>query len=535
LKLVAGVVVADRFRLERQLGQGGMGEVWLAHHIGLDIPCALKFIHAHAASSTEVRERFEREARGAAQLRSPNVVQILDHGVWEHTPYIAMELLEGEDLSRRLKRQGMIDIPEIVAIVNQVARALTRARAAGLVHRDLKPANIFLVKDDDREIAKVLDFGVAKSVTPGGPSESRTETGALLGTPFYMSPEQAQGTKLVDYRSDLWALGVITFQCLTGQLPFHSAALGDLLVKIIVAPIPRPSEIAPVPPEFDAWWDRASARDPAERFQSARELAEALALALGVTRDRDDSWADTSRKSPVPAPSEAPSPMVPVAQEGTAATAAERLPPPDKALQVSMIAAAGGAPPRASRAPLVVGGVLAAFGLGAVGVAAVMVRPPTRDVGPAGAAASAAASEEVRPAVTSTSVQATSTAASAQAGQQASRATATNAGPAAPHPKAPAVAAPTGTNLGVGAACASASQCVSGFCVDAVCCDSACTSRCMACTGAKKFTGNDRGSCGYISGGEDPDHECGAGQRCTGMGQCATMSREQIKALTGHP
>jgi serine/threonine-protein kinase len=295
LNLVAGIVVADRFRLERPLGQGGMGAVWLAQHMGLDVPCAVKFIHAESAASPEIRARFEREAKSAAQLRSPNVVQILDHGIWEGAPYIAMEYLEGEDLAARLRTRGRLDARETAAVASQVARALARAHAAGLVHRDLKPANIFLVRDDDREIAKVLDFGVAKSAAMAmGVSDSKTKTGALLGTPYYMSPEQAQGTKVVDHRSDLWALGVVVYQCITGQLPFQSEALGDLFMKIIVQPLPVPSHVAPVPPGFDAWWARCSARDPDQRFQSAKELADALALSLGLTGNTAGDFALTA-------------------------------------------------------------------------------------------------------------------------------------------------------------------------------------------------------------------------------------------------
>jgi serine/threonine-protein kinase len=287
LNLVAGTVIADRFRLVRPLGQGGMGEVWLADHISLDIPCAIKFIFAETAKDEELRARFDREAKIAAQIRSPHVVQILDNGVFHGAPYIAMELLEGEDLAQRLERLGRLDPQATAAIVAQVARALTKAHAAGLVHRDLKPANIFLVRDDDREIAKVLDFGIAKSSTlnlgPGG--LSATKTGSLLGTPVYMSPEQAQGTKTVDHRTDLWALGVVTFECLTGRLPFDSAALGDLFMKIMVEPLPVPSRIAPLPASFDAWWARAAARYPDQRFQSAKELVDGLNQAFGLTGD----------------------------------------------------------------------------------------------------------------------------------------------------------------------------------------------------------------------------------------------------------
>jgi serine/threonine protein kinase len=287
MQLVENLVVAGRFRLNRLIGRGGMGSVWQATHLGLDIPCAVKFIEGEFAGLAEAQARFEREAKAAAQLRSPHVVQILDHGVWENTPYIAMELLEGEDLGKRLTKLGTLPMPEINTIIQQVARALTKAHQAGIVHRDLKPDNIFLVRDDDREIVKVLDFGIAKKNSTGLDTGNNTKTGAMLGTPYYMSPEQAQGTKGVDWRSDLWSLAVIVFQMVTGRLPFESEALGDLLVKIIVAPVPLPSQVASVPPQFDRWWQRAADREPARRYQSAKEFADALAMTLGQSTVTD--------------------------------------------------------------------------------------------------------------------------------------------------------------------------------------------------------------------------------------------------------
>jgi serine/threonine-protein kinase len=281
MQLAADIVVAERFKLIRQLGQGGMGSVWLATHLGLDIPCAVKFIEGEFAQMAEAQSRFEREAKAAASLRSPHVVQILDHGIWDGTPYIAMELLDGEEFGKRLHRLGRMQPNEVVRIIGEVGRALTKAHAVGIVHRDLKPENIYLVKDDDREIAKVLDFGIAKA-TNNAIEGSSTKTGAMLGTPYYMSPEQAQGVKAVDHRSDLWSLGVIVFQALTGKLPFESEALGDLLVRIIVAPIPMPSEyVKDLPPTFDQWWAKASQREPSMRFQSSKEFCESLSAVFG--------------------------------------------------------------------------------------------------------------------------------------------------------------------------------------------------------------------------------------------------------------
>ncbi len=275
------MVVAERYRLEEILGRGGMGSVWRARHLSLDTPCAIKFIDGEAGDAAELRVRFEREAKAAAQLRSPNVVQVLDHGVWSGTPYLVMELLDGEDLATRLARAGHLSPAETIAIARDVARALGRAHAAGIVHRDLKPENIFLVNDGDREIAKVLDFGIAKvhqTEALGGP---KTRTGSLIGTPHYMSPEQADGTRKVDHRSDVWSLGVIVIECLSGRKPFDSDALGDLLMRIMSRPIPTVADLGVSAGDgLEAWWARASARTAESRFQSAQELVTALVAAL---------------------------------------------------------------------------------------------------------------------------------------------------------------------------------------------------------------------------------------------------------------
>jgi eukaryotic-like serine/threonine-protein kinase len=290
-------IVAERFRLVRELGRGAMGAVWLAHHQALDIPCAVKFIAEQGAAIRELRLRFEREARAAAQIRSPHVVQILDHGVWQDHPYIAMEYLEGETLGARLAREGRLAPRFVARVVTQVARGLSKAHALGIVHRDLKPENLFLVRDDGGVTVKILDFGIAKSPGAAGANGSQTRTGALVGTPCYMSPEQADGTKPVDFRCDLWSLGVIAYRCIVGQLPFESEALGDLLMKIMHRPIPIPSHAAPDLPEaFDAWWARASERDPARRFQSAGALADALSEALGQRIEpREEEEEEVSR------------------------------------------------------------------------------------------------------------------------------------------------------------------------------------------------------------------------------------------------
>jgi serine/threonine protein kinase len=288
MELAENVVVAGKFRLIRMIGRGGMGSVWEATHLALDIPCAVKFIEGDFANVPEMQARFQREAKAAAALRSPNVVQILDHDIWEGMPYIAMELLDGEELSKRIARVGALSPAETNVVLGQVCRALGKAHAQGIIHRDLKPDNLFLVRDEDREIVKILDFGIAKSKNPNLDIGGNTKTGAMLGTPYYMSPEQAQGNKSIDGRADLWALGVIAYECVTGQRPFESDALGDLLMQIMVKPLPMPSQLRPgLPQAFDAWFAKACARDPKDRFQSAKELSEALAAAAGQATTTD--------------------------------------------------------------------------------------------------------------------------------------------------------------------------------------------------------------------------------------------------------
>jgi len=280
-------LVAGKYKLTRLLGRGGMGAVWEGTHTSLGTHVAVKFIDAEYAESPEARSRFENEARAAAKLRSKHVVEVYDHGLTEDgRPFIVMEYLQGEPLDKRLDRLGRLPAKDTAHILLQVCRALTKAHAANIVHRDLKPENVFLVWDDDEgmDVAKVVDFGIAKFTDASMGSSSSTRTGSVLGTPYYMSPEQARGLRNVDYRSDLWSVAVIAYRCIVGTLPFEGEAVGDLLVKLCTAPIPVPSQIAPdVPPGFDAWLAKALSREPAQRFSSAAQLAESLAAVCGLS------------------------------------------------------------------------------------------------------------------------------------------------------------------------------------------------------------------------------------------------------------
>jgi eukaryotic-like serine/threonine-protein kinase len=276
---LAGTVLAGKYRIEALLGRGGMGSVWRALHLGLHAPVAVKLLDLVGfAHNAESLNRFHREARAAAAIRSPHVVQILDHGVDEalDIPFIVMELMVGESLAQRLERAGRV-APEVAArVFTHVARALSRAHEAGIVHRDLKPDNVFLVWNEDEEVAKVLDFGIAKAQAHGMTPDSATRTGAVMGTGYYMSPEQISGKRDVDLRTDIWAYGVMACECLTGVRPFDADTIGGLTLRICIEPIPQPSSFAPVPDGFDAWFARAVDRNPGQRFQSAREAAEAL-------------------------------------------------------------------------------------------------------------------------------------------------------------------------------------------------------------------------------------------------------------------
>jgi eukaryotic-like serine/threonine-protein kinase len=304
-----GRVIAGRYRLSRTLGHGSMGTVWLAEHLTLRTDVAIKIMGERVLRDSSARVRFEREAHVAARLTSRHIVRVFDHGETDSGElFMAMEHLVGESLRDRLRARKRLPIPETARIVSHLCRAVIRAHEAGLVHRDLKPENIFIVREDDDDVVKVLDFGLAKATDPiptGGADPTRT--GALLGTPFYMSPEQAQGLKTIDHRSDLWTLGVVVFECLTGKRLFRAASLIGIIEKVLADPIPAPSEVAPdagIPPELDVWMKKALSRAPDERFGSARELAESFMIAAGVA-DSMDRISLTSVPPPGPSPEDA--------------------------------------------------------------------------------------------------------------------------------------------------------------------------------------------------------------------------------------
>jgi eukaryotic-like serine/threonine-protein kinase len=277
-----GTLILNRYRLESLLGRGGMGSVWRAEHLQLKSPVAVKLLDPSIANNEQVLGRFLREAQAAAALRSPHVVQIFDYGVEDGTAFIAMEMLHGQSLSERIVQQGKVAPEETFRFLQQVLRAIGKAHEAGIVHRDLKPDNIFICQDEP-EFAKVLDFGVAKvkNADLGGSAGSKTQTGMMIGTPYYMSPEQTQA-KDIDARADLWAIGIIAYECITGTRPFTGDSFGELVIAINTKPVPLPSKQGPVPAGFDEWFVKATQRDRERRFHSAKEMADELSKVGGA-------------------------------------------------------------------------------------------------------------------------------------------------------------------------------------------------------------------------------------------------------------
>jgi eukaryotic-like serine/threonine-protein kinase len=289
----AGQIIGDRYRLEELLERGAMGSVWRAEQITLRAPVAIKFLDPALMALPEMSHRFLQEARSAAAIRSVHVVQIFDYGSDDDVPFIAMEYLEGEDLDARLTRKGTLTPAELEKIFSEVARGIGQGHALGVIHRDLKPSNIFLAREGEHEVTKVIDFGIAKvtlSALELGKSRSirnvGTGLGTLLGTPQYMSPEQVRGSGLLDHRTDLWALAIIACECLTGRYPFSGKSLGDLTVQICTERPRAPSSLGPVPTGFDRWFFKATSKKAAQRFDSAEEMAAALGALLLSTRER---------------------------------------------------------------------------------------------------------------------------------------------------------------------------------------------------------------------------------------------------------
>lgn len=275
-QLQQGIVIDGQFELDRQLGAGGMGTVWAATDLRLGRSVAVKFLSGAFVFDEPSRQRFDREARLGGRIRSPHVVQVFSAGLTDDgVPYVVMELLDGEDLSYRIARSGPCSLVETAVIVEQLCRALSRAHQSGLVHRDIKPHNVFLLTETGGTFVKLLDFGIAKDI--GTQLQSLTLTGSLLGTVLYCSPEQLREPQSVGPLSDLWALGVVIYQMLTGVTPFKGETLPEVVVKITEGGYTRATKVNPaLPPAIDEFFEQVLQIDPTRRLQSAEDVAEAL-------------------------------------------------------------------------------------------------------------------------------------------------------------------------------------------------------------------------------------------------------------------
>ena len=304
--------IAGKYQLLRPLGVGGMGVVWVAHNLVLDIHVAVKLIRRHLAGALAT-ERLLREARSAARIAHPGIVRVFDFGTTVHgDPFIVMELLEGETLRDLLDREQRLTPLRAAATLLPIAGALASLEGTGIVHRDMKPDNVILVRaDEDHVVPKLVDFGVA--IVPG--MERVTQGGLIVGTPDYLAPEQAAGED-IDHRADVWAFSVVLFEALTGQRPFVAEAVPDLLNAILLSPTPSIQDLGVHDPELDAIVARGLEKLRERRWSSMRSLAAALAAwarAHGLTEDITgaavrDRLSDSSALPPAPAPAPAPTP-----------------------------------------------------------------------------------------------------------------------------------------------------------------------------------------------------------------------------------
>ncbi len=276
-----GAIIAGKYRIDGVLGTGGMGVVFSATHLELDAPVAIKVVREDLASNEEVVSRLLFEARAVARMRGLHIVRVLDVARLDTgTPYIVMEQLRGSDLAVLLGQRGALSIPEAVRYVLQACEGLAEAHDLGIIHRDLKPENLFLASTPEGVVIKILDFGISKEVGTSRRSanpSTLTKQGLAVGSPYYMSPEQMRASADLDTRADIWSLGAILFELVSGRCPFEADTTALLCTKIMLEPTPSLRAFSSAAPEpLDAIVQRCLQKDPNARFQSVRELADAL-------------------------------------------------------------------------------------------------------------------------------------------------------------------------------------------------------------------------------------------------------------------
>jgi eukaryotic-like serine/threonine-protein kinase len=281
MSLSTGDIIDGKYRIIRLLGEGGMGAVYEGENTRIHRRVAIKVLHSAVAQTGEAVARFEREAQAAGRIGSEHIVEVLDLGnLPSGDRYMVMEFMDGDSLSGRIRSRGRLTAGETYPIIHQLLEALSAAHGAGIIHRDLKPDNVYLLKTrgGKADFVKLLDFGISKFNQLSGDSGfSMTRTGAVMGTPYYMAPEQAKGSRDLDHRVDLYAAGVILYEAVTGEVPFNADTFNELLFKIVLEQARPVEQVVPgIDPNFAAIVNKSMARDPAARFQSAREFQQAL-------------------------------------------------------------------------------------------------------------------------------------------------------------------------------------------------------------------------------------------------------------------